>query len=596
MSRKYPKLDKKYYEYTFPWMETTTNKSKFPKIKYKASPLKFYSPLSGCGVKGSFDIEMLYEGKKKLSSLVASVNGQETVLKGEPYCLPCDASKSPRRLIRVEAKARGGVFNRTIASNYTHYVSEEGTFNKDKILLLFGGPLEPWIERASSPYWTKEEFSVVYNFAVCAMDHVFHYGLIPKFVGKFNFSTVLLDPTQMDHWEHEYTPNMLVDVQGREKSPFLGINYSKIPRKWVPPKYTPIGTQLPGYFKPAFPFFPNDMGDIYETAAARMATDYGEFKKHPVTLQFRAFIAEMVQTLRSKGYDIASWDYYSLYHAVKPKTLRYLVKHYAEKENITVILMCDFIPDVSDFEDVKCLWEEIQDAIDFVYMKTGKRLDLAVVQTVNSDFLGRRSEFAKATFNLLKNEIISSGIPDTESLAVILGEHGCPPGFAEQDTSHSYTMPQIRDNILNCMKKNIGEIRTGKTEFALSMNEFCNRPDDTHASTMERIYEFLEKGFKNIIICSYYFPYESNDLFRHLRHWAFDFEDWMNIPHEESRVLHKVLPNYRSEGTVRGTRIIITGSVLGRYEKEPENALLKQAHQYYLDAMVDLVAKKLDSL
>ncbi len=196
----------------------------------------------------------------------------------------------------------------------------------------------------------------------------------------------------------------------------------------------------------------------------------------------------------------------------------------------------------------------------------------------------------------MKNEIVSSGIPDSESLAVVLGEHGCPPGFAEQDTSHSYTMPRIRENVLNYMKENIGEVRSGKTEFALSMNEFCNRPDDGHASTMERIYEFLEKGFKNIIICSYYFPYESNDLFRHLRHWAFDFEDWMKIPHEESKALHKVLPNYRSEGTIRGSRIIITGSVLGRYEKEPENELLKQAHRYYLDAMVDLIARKLDSL
>ena len=271
-------------------------------------------------------------------------------------------------------------------------------------------------------------------------------------------------------------------------------------------------------------------------------------------------------------------------------------KMITKKENITSVLMCDFIPDVSDFEDVKCLWEEIQDAIDFVNLKTGRSIDLAVVQTTNSDFLGRRPEFAKATFNLLKNEILSANIPDDETLAVILGEHGCPPGFAEQDTSHSYTMPRIRENVLNYMKENIGEVRSGKTEFALSMNEFCNRPDDGHASTMERIYEFLEKGFKNIIICSYYFPYESNDLFRHLRHWAFDFEDWMKIPHEESKALHKVLPNYRSEGTIRGSRIIITGSVLGRYEKEPENELLKQAHRYYLDAMVDLIARKLDSL
>jgi len=428
------------------------------------------------------------------------------------------------------------------------------------------------------------------------MDHVFHYGLIPKFVKKINFTTVLVDPTQIDKWEHEYKPNMLVDVQGRERSPIFKIKYSKLPIKWVKPKYTRIGTLLPGYFKPALPFFPSDTGDIYETAAARLASDYGEFKRLPVMLQFRAFAKDVVETLRSKGYNIACWDCYSLYHAVKPHTLRYLVNYYVEKENITGILMYDFIPDVSDFEDVKCLWEEIQDAIDFVGKHTGKHIDLAIVQTTNSEFLGKRPEFAKATFNLLKNEILSSRIPDNEPLAVILGEHGCPPGFAEQDTSHSYTMPQIRENILNYFTQNIHKVRNGKTEFALSMNEFCNRPDDGHASTMERIYEFLEKGYKNIIICSYYFPYESNDLFRHLRHWAFDFEDWMNIPQEEAKTLQKVLPNYRSEGTIKGARIIITGSVLGRYEKEPNNPLLKEAYKYYLDAVVDLIAKKLESL
>jgi hypothetical protein len=281
---------------------------------------------------------------------------------------------------------------------------------------------------------------------------------------------------------------------------------------------------------------------------------------------------------------------------VKPQTLRYLIKSYTEKEGITGIIMYDFLPDVSDFEDVKCLWEEIQDAIDFTERETGKHLDLAVVQTPNSDYFGKRPEFAKATFKLLKNEIIRSGIPDNAPLAVILGEHGVPPGFAEHDAPHSYTMAQIRDNVLNYLSQNITQVRSGKTEFALSMNEFCNRPDDGHASTMERIYEFLEKGIKNIIICSYYFPYESNDLFRHLRHWALDFEDWMNIPKEESRELQMVLPDYRSEGKIRGARVIITGSVLGRYEKEPDNPLLKEAHQDYVDAIVNLIAQKIDSL
>jgi hypothetical protein len=338
------------------------------------------------------------------------------------------------------------------------------------------------------------------------------------------------------------------------------------------------------------------MGDIYESTAVRAITDYAEFKRNPVTLQFREFAGEAVETLRSKGYDIACWDYYSLYHAVKPHTLRHMVESRVKNDGITGIIMYDFLPDVSDFEDVKCLWEEIQDAIDFTARETGKKLDLAVVQTPNSDYLGKRPEFARATFSMLKNEIQRAEIPDDERLGVILGEHGVPPGFAEHDTAHSYTMGHIRENILNYCVENIKGVRSGETEFVLSMNEFCNRPDDGHASTMERIYEFLEKGHKNIFICSYYFPYESNDLFRHLRHWGFDFDDWMGISHDEVKDLKKVLPDYRSEGTIKGARIIVTSSVLGRYEKDPDNPLIKEAHRYFLDAVVDLISKKFDTL
>jgi len=406
--QQYPKLDKKYYEMTFPWKDTTTTKSKFPKIKFKASPVKFYTPLSGCAVKGPFDIEIKVEDSIKPKELIVKIDGKEQTFSKPPYKISFDSTNVGRRLIRVDVKARGGIFGRTLASNYTHYVSENGPFNKDKILLLFGGPLEPWLERAKEPYWTKEEFIVAYNFAICAMDHIFHYGLIPKFVGKINFTTALIDPTQLDKWEHEYEPKMLVDVLGRERSPLLKINYSKIPRKWVKPKYTPIGTQLPGYFKPAFPIFPNDIGDIYETAAVRLITDYAEFKRLPAMLQCRNFAQEVVNELNKRGHKIECWDYYSLYHATKPNTLRYLVKSYVEKHGITSILQYDFIPDVSDFEDVKCLWEEVQDAIDFVEKETGKRLDLAIVQTTNGEFFGKREEFAKATFNILKNEIKTS--------------------------------------------------------------------------------------------------------------------------------------------------------------------------------------------
>jgi hypothetical protein len=596
MAREYPKLDKKYHEHIFPWNGIVDKESKFPKITFKASPVKFYSPLSGCEVDGPFDIEVRVDEHVKPSEVTVTIQGEETVLKNPPYVVKCDPSRYPRIPVRVEAKAKGGLLGRTLGANYTHYLSECGNFNKEKILLLFGGPLEPWLESAGQPYWTNEQFSVSWNFAVCAMDHVFHFGLVPKFVGKFDFKTALVDPTQMDQWEHEYKPNKLVDVLGRERSRFLRLNYSKIPVKWVAPKYTPVGTQTPGYFTPVFPFSPSGRGDIYEVAGVRLATDFAEFKVTPAFPQCRRLARDVFDTLKAKGYNIACLDYYSLYHACKPDTLRQMIKSYVEKEGITGIVEYDFILDISDFEQTKCLWEEAKDAIDFVERETGKRLSWTTVQATNTEVLGEREEAAKASFNILENEIKAAGIPDDAPLGVTLGEHGVPPGFAEHDTAHSNTMPRVRQNMLDYFTKNISRVRSGKTEFALSMNEFTNRPDDGHASTMERIYEFLEKGYKYIILDSYYFPFESNDLQRHLRHWAFDFDDWMNIPHEEVKPLQKVRPDYRSSGTIRGTQIFIPGSVLGRYEKEPDNPLIKEAYELYRDAVTDQIAKKLDSL
>ncbi len=273
-----------------------------------------------------------------------------------------------------------------------------------------------------------------------------------------------------------------------------------------------------------------------------------------------------------------------------------MIKSYVENEGITGIVEYDFIPDISDFENTKCLWEEIKDAIHFAEGETGKRLTWASVQATNTEILGERLEFAKASFNIVENEIKAAGIPDNEPLGVTLGEHGVPPGFAEHDTPHSNTMPRVRENILTYFTENISRVRSGKTEFVLSMNEFTNRPDDGHASTMERIYDFLEKGYKYIILNSYYFPFESNDLQRHLRHWAFDFENWMNISEEEVRPLRKVLPDYRSRGTIRGAKVFIPGSVLGRYEKESANPLIKEAYKLYCNAVVDQIARKLDSL
>ena len=107
MSREYPKLDKKYHEWTFPWKETTTTESKFPKINFKASPIKFYAPLSGCAAEGPFEIEIRYDQPEKLGKLVVTVNGKDSILEKPPFRISCDASQYPRQLIRVDVKARG---------------------------------------------------------------------------------------------------------------------------------------------------------------------------------------------------------------------------------------------------------------------------------------------------------------------------------------------------------------------------------------------------------------------------------------------------------------------------------------------------------
>ena len=146
MKREYPKLDKQYHEWTFPWKETTTTKSKFPKIKFKASPIKFYTPLSGCAVDGSFEIEIRVDEPLKPREVRVSIEGEEIVLKNPPYKVTCDPRRFPQMPMRVEAKAKGGVFGRTLGSNYTHYLSECGKFNQEKILIIFCVRLGPWLE------------------------------------------------------------------------------------------------------------------------------------------------------------------------------------------------------------------------------------------------------------------------------------------------------------------------------------------------------------------------------------------------------------------------------------------------------------------
>jgi len=56
------------------------------------------------------------------------------------------------------------------------------------------------------------------------------------------------------------------------------------------------------------------------------------------------------------------------------------------------------------------------------------------------------------------------------------------------------------------------------------------------------------------------------------------------------------LHNYRSDFNFRGTRIIVTGSILGRYEKDGKLPLVKEAYNIFKDSMVDTLRNKIDTL
>ena len=137
-------------------------------------------------------------------------------------------------------------------------------------------------------------------------------------------------------------------------------------------------------------------------------------------------------------------------------------------------------------------------------------------------------------------------------------------------------------------------LRNGVTEYQLSMNEFNNHPDSWQPSSMERMIDYLHRGFDAIIFQPYYFTYETIDLFEHLRHWAFEV-DGIDY-HHEFHGGHEILPDYRSDFDFRGTRIIITGSLLGRYEKDGSRPLVQEAYKLFKGSVADTIARKLDSL
>lgn len=59
---------------------------------------------------------------------------------------------------------------------------------------------------------------------------------------------------------------------------------------------------------------------------------------------------------------------------------------------------------------------------------------------------------------------------------------------------------------------------------------------------------------------------------------------------------HVIAPNYRNDFTFRGARIIITGSLIGRYEKDGHLPLVQNGYRLLKGSVVDSLLIKLRSL
>jgi len=194
---------------------------------------------------------------------------------------------------------------------------------------------------------------------------------------------------------------------------------------------------------------------------------------------------------------------------------------------------------------------------------------------------------------MTRNELQTIGIPDNAKVGIALGEHGFPPGNGEDDVIDA-NMDRVRENMRRAYDRALPGLRAGLTEYGLGMNEFNNHPDSWQMSSMENMIDYLHRGFDAVIFQPYYFTYETIDLFEHLRHWAFEVD---GIDYErEFHGGHVIAPNYRSDFNFRGTRIIITGSLLGRYERDGHLPLVAQAYRLFKSGIVETLEQKLEGL
>jgi hypothetical protein len=575
-----------------------------PVTLYKINPLEFVKPASASRVSGIIEVEVrIREGneelEKNLKKIVLTIDGKRFEFDKSPYKVDFDTSHARYRIITLKAEAIGKNEDQedaVLASFYTNVIAENGELDKTKPLLLFGGVLEPKIENRREP-WTPEMYLQAYNFSEKMMGHLMHYGFVPSFLKEVDQFAVLIDPTQLDKGFDEYTPVKLVDVLGRETGPSCdGKTYTDmIPEThWIEKTKTKLGTILRGYHIPEMGL-PNEKPDIFEVFAARVISYYWQFDSlggMRAWDQTQVIFKDIMENLKKGGHDIP-WDVHSLIIGKRPAHLKNMIKKHVTENKISCVVLCDFITDLSDFEDTKGLWEEVQEAIDLVEKETGKRLPLSIVYTTGGDLKGTHPDFAEAALKMTRNEIETSGIPEDAKVGLIMGEHGYPPGNGEEDAI-GINQERVRQNIRRVYDKAIPGLRKGVTEYQLGMNEFNNHPDSWQPSSMERMIDYLHRGFDAIIFQPYYFTYETIDLFEHLRHWAFEV-DGIDY-HHEFHGAHEILPNFRSDFDFRGTRIIITGSLLGRYERDGNLPLVQEAYKLFKDSIADTLLKKLEQL
>jgi len=570
----------------------------------KPNPLQFVKPASASQVSGIMQVELkIREGneelEKNLKKIILTIDGKHFEFEKPPCKVDFDTTYAGHRLITLKAQAIGkkdGEEDAVLASFYTNVIAANGKFDKSKPLLLFGGVLEPKIENPRGE-WTPDMYKAAFVFSKNMMSHLMHYGFVPSFLKEVDQFVVLIDPTQLDKGLEEYKPYKLVDVLGRETGPGCkGKTYTDmIPTTyWIEKTKTRLGTILRGYHIPEMGL-PNEIPEIFEVFAARVISYYYQFAPLGGMRgwdQTQTIVKDIMEDLRKNGFTLP-WAVHSLLIGEKPTYLKEMIKKHVVENGVTSVVLCDLIPDISDFEDTKAIWEEVQEAIDLVAKETGKKLPLSIVYTTEGDLIGAHPDFAEAALRMTMNEITTCRIPEDAKVGLIMGEHGYPPGNGEEDVI-GVNMPRLRENICRAYDRALPKLRKGITEYRLGMNEFNNNPDSWQMSSMEWMVDYLHRGFDTIIFQPYYFTHETIDLFEHLRHWAFEV-DGIDYGHEFHGG-HELHYNYRSDFRFRQARIIITGSIIGRHERNGYLPLVQEAYKLYKGSIVDTLTKRLSSL